>query len=79
MRDEMVLIDKLEWGDYVRVRDEAPRKYSIMKFGIICGKRIVEDPETARQFGETVGTMLYLVESSDGDSIEIPERYLEQN
>ena len=44
----------------------------------MCGIRSVEAAEVAAELGEPVGSVLYLVEFDDGDSLELPERLLER-
>lgn len=79
MEGEQILAEILVWGNYVRIKAGAPQKYRIMKRGIICGQRVIKDIDTAMELEEPVGTVMYLVESSDGDSIEIPQIYLEKS
>ncbi len=69
----------LETGDTVRIRENVPKKYARRKFGYICSKTIIEDNETANKLSEPLGTIVYLVESSDGYLTEIPEQYLEKH
>ncbi len=79
MEGERVLAEVLVWGNYVRIKDGAPDRYRIMRHGIICGQRVIKDIDTSMALGEPIGSVLYLVESSDGDSIEIPQIYLEKS
>lgn len=64
------------WGDAVKVVSNAPPEYHPAHEGSVCGIRVIETANVADKFSEPVGTHLYLVEFSDGSSIEIPERLL---
>ena len=66
-----------DWGDSVRILDIAPQKYYAMRTGSVCGIRVIETKNMSEKFDEPVGSTLYLVEGSDGFSLEIPERFLE--
>lgn len=67
---------KFSWGAPVRVIDDAPQKYLVIKKGSVCGIREIEAENVAENFDEPIGTVLYLVEFSSGDAIEVPERFL---
>ena len=68
-----------EMGDTVRIIDNVPKKYARRKFGYICSNKIIEDIETSTKLSEPIGTLIYLVESSDGYTTEIPGKYLEKH
>lgn len=70
------LIYKYDWGAPVNVSACAPNKYLSVTQGSICGFRVLDTESSAGDFGEPVGTVLYLVEGGEGDAIEIPEQYL---
>ncbi len=67
---------KFDWGEPVKVIDSAPEKYLAVGQGSVCGIRQIDTVTVATEFGEPVGTVLYLVEGSTGDAIEIPEQFL---
>jgi hypothetical protein len=67
---------KFNWGDSVKVASSAPRKYLSICEGSVCGIRQIDNKLVAADFEESVGSVLYLVESSTGEAIEIPERFL---
>lgn len=70
--------DKIfDWGDSVRILDAAPQKYYAMGTGSVCAIRVIETKDVSEEFDEPIGSILYLVEGSDGLSLEIPERFLE--
>jgi hypothetical protein len=65
-----------QWGGYVRVRSNATERYSITE-GWACGVRRIENAATAIKVGTVIGSLLLLVEGTDGKAIEIPIEYLE--
>ena len=68
---------RFTWGDSVRVTVDAPKKYKELESGSVCGIREIDTEESAQAVGESLGTVMYIVEASDGRSLEISERYLE--
>jgi len=56
---------KYDWGQTVRVIASAPKEMRPGELCSVCGIRALD------------GDNLYLVEFSEGDAIEIPERGLE--
>jgi hypothetical protein len=54
-----------DWGETVRVVTTAPEELRPGQVCCICGMR------------EKDGTNLYLVEFQNGDSVEVPEAYLQ--
>jgi hypothetical protein len=54
-----------DWGETVRVVTTAPEELRPGQVCSICGMR------------EKDGTNLYLVEFQNGDSVEVPEAYLQ--
>lgn len=68
---------KFSWGDSVRVKRDAPGNFANFEFASVCGIRTVDDAKVAEEFGVPMHTVLYIVEFSNGSSIEIPENYLE--
>lgn len=67
---------KFDWGEAVEVVGSAPLKYLDVKRGSVCGIREIDNEYTVKDFEEPIGTVLYLVEGSGGEAIEIPEKYL---
>ena len=70
-------MSKMTWGDTVRIKKAVSSEYRPGAFAAVCGMRAVESKEIAAQFKCEIGTILYLVEFSDGNSIELPESWLE--
>jgi len=67
---------KLTWGDIVIVNDNAPEKYNPLGIGSICGIRTIETSEESQEFCCSKGESVYLVEFSNGCSVEIPGGFL---
>lgn len=67
---------KFDWGEAVEVVSSAPQKYLDIQKGSICGIREIDNENAAKDFEEPIGTILYLIEGSNGEAIEIPEKYL---
>lgn len=67
---------RFSWSEAVRVIDSAPARYGPSREGSVCGMREIESESAASDLGEPVGTVLYLVEWRDGDSLEVPEQHL---
>lgn len=65
------------WGDTVRIKEGASLEMHPGALAAVCGMRAVETAEQAKQFNCAIGTTLYLVEFSDGTSLELPEACLE--
>jgi hypothetical protein len=67
---------EITWGDTVLVAQDAPAEFHPGLGGSVCGMR--DQPAYLEGLEEesTVSGGLYLVEFSDGEAIEIPEKYL---
>lgn len=76
MVENKSIIPIFDWGHSVKITNKAPEKYRDMEYGDICGIRIIETEKTANQFNEPIGTILYMIESKDGVTLEIPEKFL---
>jgi|ETNmetMinimDraft_35_1059890.scaffolds.fasta_scaffold477415_1 hypothetical protein len=76
MATDQTVSYKFVWGAAVKIIESAPKKYLDIKLGSVCGIRSIETEATSTEFGEPVGSILYLIESPNGDAIEIPERFL---
>ena len=70
------MAEKIDYGDAVEVRLDAPIKYHPGAGGSTCGFRVVRSDYEANAVAEPVGTPLWLVELPNGESFEIPERFL---
>ena len=67
---------KFDWGEAVEVINTAPQVYLNIQKGSVCGIREIDNENSVKDFEEPIGTVLYLVEGSSGEAIEIPEKYL---
>ncbi|MEJ2419123.1 MAG: hypothetical protein P8Y45_19785 [Exilibacterium sp.] len=67
---------KFDWGEPVKIIGGSPQKYLDIAQGSVCGIRKIETEVVSKDFNEPIGTVLYLVEASNGEAIEIPEKYL---
>lgn len=65
-----------ECGEIVIIKQTAPQYYKPGSIGSICGIRTIDSKEVASQFGQAIGSELYLVEFNNGDSLEIPKVFL---
>jgi len=66
----------LQWGDAVRVRSDARPAWRPGEAAEVCGIRALALPEQAAHFGAPVGSLVMLVEFSDGSAVEMPESAL---
>ena len=65
-----------DYGDAVKIKSNAPERYKPGKIGSICGIRIIENTETAKEFDQPLDTELYAIEFDKGEAIEIPIMFL---
>lgn len=65
-----------DWNDAVVVTDDAPAKFRPSKIAAVVGMRAVENAFQAEAAGFPIGTLLYMIEFSDGTMIEVPREYL---
>ena len=70
-------MSKATWGDTVRIKETASAQSRPGSLAAVCGIRDVQIAEIANLFNCQIGTFLYLVEFSDGTSIELPESLVE--
>jgi len=68
--------DKITWGDQVIVDSSAPPEYRPSEEGSVCGIYALDTDDKARRYGGTLGTVMYLIEFTDGNAIEIPNVFL---
>jgi len=76
MATDQTVSYKFVWGDSVKIIESAPKKYLEVELGSVCAIRLIETEFVSTEFGEPIGSILYLIEGSDGEAIEIPERFL---
>ena len=70
-------MSKFNWGDTIRVVKSAPSGFHPNQLGEVCGLYVIKSSEESIAHKQSVGTTVYLIEFSDGNSIEIPENHLE--
>ncbi len=67
---------RFTWGDSVRVIADAPECYRPGAIGSICGMRTADSDNVAEQFQCPIGSVIYIIEYTDGSSTEVPARLL---
>ena len=66
----------IDYGDDVRIVAEAPERYFPGARASACGYRVIASERESNAVEEPVGTILWLVEFSDGIACEVPVQYL---
>lgn len=66
----------ITWGDTVQVTQNAPSEYRAGQLGAVCGFWEIDNPNAEQRFKVPRGTMLYIVEFGDGNSVQVPETFL---
>jgi hypothetical protein len=70
-----LLNSDFNYGDVVTISRTAPTIYHPGAQGCLCGMRVIDSLELAITFGQQEGSELFLIEFSDGQSLEIPTRF----
>jgi len=70
---------KFDYGESIKISREAPEKYHPSEIGFICGMIDIDSEETALAYDCMESDWLYTVELLNGNSLQIPERYLEKD
>ena len=70
---------KLEYGEAVKILKNAPEKYHPSEIGFICGMIDIDSEEAAIAYDCVGSNWLYTVELLGGNSLQIPEKYLERD
>ena len=68
---------KFDYGDTVKILENAPEKYHPSEIGFICGMIDIDSEKAAFAYDCVGSEWLYTVELLDGSSLQIPEKYLE--
>jgi len=76
MASDKILNSSFNWGDPVMIKQTAPECYKPGSIGSICGIRTINSLDIAQQFNQAMNSELYLIEFSDGKSLEIPKAFL---
>lgn len=69
--------NKFTWGDTVRIKHDAPTDLCPGKIVSVCAMVEVSSEDLPIDSNLIESTWLYTVEFGDGNSIEVPEYYLE--
>ncbi len=72
-----ILDPYFNYGDTVKIKKNAPIRYKPSSLGSICGIRIIKDSEIADQFHQKIGSELYLIEFTNGETLEIPKIFID--
>ena len=71
-------ISKFDYGEAIRISNNAPEKYHPSEIGFICGMIDIDSEEAAAAYDCIGSEWLYTVELLNGSSLQIPEKYLEK-
>lgn len=66
------------WNDLIIIKSNAPPCYCPGKIAVICGMEQVNSKKLSSDFDIKIGEWLYTVEFGDGNSLEVPEFFLEK-
>lgn len=69
---------RFDWGESVEVDERAPSEFSPGKIGEVCGIHKVESHSESSAFNQPIGTVVYTIEFSNGNSAEIPQEFLSE-
>lgn len=70
---------KFDYGEAIRISIDAPEKYHPSEIGFVCGMIDIDSEECARAYNCIGSDWLYTIEFLDGNSLEIPEKYIEKD
>lgn len=70
---------KFDYGESIKISNEAPDKYHPSEIGFICGMIDIDSQEAAIAYNCIGSNWLYTVELLNGSSLQIPEKYLEKD
>jgi hypothetical protein len=66
----------ITWGDTIQVKKDSPEKFYPGRLGAICGVRELVSSTSSNMLNSLVNTRIYTVEFGDGNTVEIPAKYL---
>ena len=67
------------WGDTIRLRNDAPVSGRAGAIAEVCGIVVIETAEHAKAVvGGNIGKEAYLIEFEDGESVEVVAEFLER-
>ena len=70
---------KFDYGDSIKILSDAPQKYHPSEIGFICGMIDIDSEDIAAAYDCIGSDWLYTVELLNGNSLLIPEKYLEKD
>lgn len=70
---------KFYWGDVVIVNDIADSEFPKGVKGTVCGITQIINEHLEKLYGQPLGSFIYTVEFSNGQSFGVPEAYLEKD
>ena len=70
---------KFDYGETVKISENAPKKYHPSEIGFVCGMIDIDSVEAATAYDCIGSDWLYTVELLNGSSLQIPEKYLEKD
>lgn len=70
---------KFDYGEVVKIIESAPDKYHPSEIGFICGMIDIDSDEAIVAYDCLGSDWLYTVELINGNSLQIPEKYLEKD
>ena len=68
---------RFTWGDSVRVRTGAPVELRVGECGDVVSITEIKTQAQADFYGAPVGKTVYQVEFGDGETVKVPEEWLE--
>lgn len=71
----MTKVNESTWGDSVIGDKNAPENFRPGGVGSVCGILELKTDKQAENFGQSVGTVAFLVEFPDGSAIDKPESF----
>lgn len=70
---------KFDYGDSIKILQDAPKRYHPTETGFICGMIDIDSDEAATAYDCIGSEWLYTVELLNGRSLQIPEKYLQKD
>ncbi len=67
---------KFTWGDVVKISNISAEEYPLNEIGTVCGITKISNRKLAELYMRPVGSYIYTVEFSSGNSYGVPEDLL---
>lgn len=71
--------NKFNYGESIKILKNAPKKYHPSEIGFVCGMIDIDSNEVAIAYDCIGSNWLYTVELLNGNSLQIPEKFLEKD